>query len=76
MLEFARLKTLTKATDGNLGAHLVTLEKAGYVAIRKDFAGKRPRTRVALTAHGRKAFGRHIEYLKEIVEGASGAAEI
>ncbi|HEX7928755.1 MAG TPA: transcriptional regulator, partial [bacterium] len=32
-LEFTRLRELTGATDGNLGAHLTTLENAGYVAI-------------------------------------------
>jgi DNA-binding MarR family transcriptional regulator len=72
-IEFARMKAIAKVTDGNLGAHLGTLEKAGYVAIKKDFVGKRPRTRVALTAAGRRAFGRHIQYLREIVDGASDA---
>ena len=52
-LEFVRLKALVGATEGNLGAHLTTLEEAGYAAIEKDFAGKRPRTRVALTRQGR-----------------------
>ena len=28
-LEFSRLKKLTGATDGNLGAHIETLAKAG-----------------------------------------------
>jgi Winged helix DNA-binding domain len=32
-LEFARLKKLTGATDGNLGAHIETLAKAGYVSV-------------------------------------------
>jgi DNA-binding MarR family transcriptional regulator len=71
-LEFMRLKALTKATDGNLSVHIATLEKAGYIAIKKDFVGRKPRTRVATTAAGRKAFGRHIQYLKEIVDGSSG----
>src|SRR4051812_10307404 len=39
-VEFSRLKAVTQATDGNLGSHLNTLEKAGYVAIAKDFVGK------------------------------------
>ena len=34
-LEFARLKKLTGATDGNLGAHIETLAKAGYVSGRQ-----------------------------------------
>ena len=37
MLEFVRLRAVAGATDGNLGAHLTTLEKAGYVKIVKDF---------------------------------------
>ncbi len=68
-LEFARLKAITQATDGNLGSHLVTLEKAGYVEIMKDFVGKRPRTRVAMTAAGRRAFRHHVDYLRALVEG-------
>ena len=43
MLEFVRLKAITGATDGNLGAHLTTLEKSGYVEIVKDFVGRKPR---------------------------------
>jgi DNA-binding MarR family transcriptional regulator len=46
---FTRLRAILCITDGNLGAHLTTLENAGYVAITKDFVGKRPRTRIALT---------------------------
>lgn len=68
-VEFSRLKAVTQATDGNLGSHLTTLEKAGYVEIAKDFVGKKPRTRVVLTPVGRKAFRRHVDYLREVVEG-------
>jgi DNA-binding MarR family transcriptional regulator len=68
-LEFTRLKGLVGATDGNLGSHLGTLEKAGYVAIEKDFVGKRPRTRAAATEAGARAFRRHIDYLRDVLEG-------
>ena len=51
-LEFARLKKLTGATDGNLGAHIETLSKAGYVAVEKAFVGKKPQTTVTATAAG------------------------
>ena len=36
-IEFTRLKALVGATDGNLGAHLETLEKAGYIMVEKRF---------------------------------------
>ena len=68
-VEFGRLKGIVRATDGNLGAHLTTLENAGYIAIEKDFVGKKPRTRVALTRAGRKAFARHVAYLRDILDG-------
>jgi DNA-binding MarR family transcriptional regulator len=70
-VEFGRLKAIVRATDGNLGAHLTTLESAGYVAIEKDFVGKKPRTRVALTRAGRKAFAAHVAYLRDILDGAA-----
>ncbi len=69
-LEFLRLRALVGATDGNLGAHIGTLEQAGYVEVEKDFVGKKPRTRVRLTKAGRRAFEAYIEFLREIV-GAS-----
>ncbi|WP_419319620.1 winged helix-turn-helix domain-containing protein [Caulobacter sp. ErkDOM-E] len=68
-LEFTQLKAVTQATDGNLGSHLATLEKAAYVEILKDHVGKRPRTRAVLTPTGRKAFRSHVAYLREVVEG-------
>ena len=43
-IEFVRLRKLVDATEGNLGAHIQTLEQAGYVAVEKDFADSRPRT--------------------------------
>ena len=73
-LEFQELKALLGATDGNLGTHLATLEGAGYIAIEKDFVGKKPRTRVAITRAGRRAFEQHVEYLRDVIVGAGGAS--
>ena len=70
MLEFGHLKTMLAMTDGNLATHLAALEKAEYVAIDKDFVGKRPRTRVALTARGRRALRSHVAFLRSVLEGA------
>jgi DNA-binding MarR family transcriptional regulator len=66
-LDFTRLKKLTGATDGNLGAHIETLAKAGYVAVTKAFVGKKPQTTVTATAAGRGAFARHVATLREII---------
>jgi DNA-binding MarR family transcriptional regulator len=70
-LDFSRLKAILQTTDGNLGAHLDTLSKAGYIAIDKRFEGKRPQTRVKATAAGRRAFANHVAYLKSILDSAS-----
>lgn len=68
MLEFVRLKEVVGATEGNLGAHIATLEQASYVSVEKGFAGKRPRTRIAMTVIGRRAFDAYLAYLRDIVE--------
>jgi DNA-binding transcriptional ArsR family regulator len=67
--EFTRLRQIVEATDGNLGAHLATLEKVGYVRITKDFVGKKPRTRAAITRDGRRALADHVGYLRDLIEG-------
>ena len=71
-IDFTQLRASVQATDGNLGAHLATLERAGYVQLQKDFVGKRPRTRACLTPAGRGAFARHIGYLREVIDLAQG----
>lgn len=62
-----RLKSIVGATEGNLGAHLQTLEGQGYVEVQKDLVGKKPRTRFKLSKSGRRAFEDYVAYLREIV---------
>jgi DNA-binding MarR family transcriptional regulator len=71
-VEFVRLKSIVGATEGNLGAHITTLEEAGYVAVQKDFHANRPRTRVSMTKAGRRAFEDYIAELRSII-GSAGA---
>lgn len=66
-LEFTRLRAIVGATDGNLGAHISTLEQAAYLEVEKDFVRKKPRTRVRLTQAGRRAFESYLAFLREIV---------
>ena len=74
-LEFVRLKAIVQATEGNLGAHIGTLENAGYLKVEKDFNGKKPRTRVSLTEAGRRAYAAYVTFLRAILDGeVSGAA--
>lgn len=66
-LDFSRLKKLTGATDGNLGAHILALEKAGYIEVDKSFVDRRPRTTVTASGAGRKAFAAHVAFLKGVI---------
>jgi len=66
-IEFVRLRKIVDATEGNLGAHIQTLEQAGYIAVEKDFAHNRPRTRVKLTKAGRRAFEDYVGYLRDLI---------
>jgi DNA-binding transcriptional ArsR family regulator len=66
-IEFTRLRAVLGATDGNLGAHLSTLENAGYVTVSKAFVARKPRTSIVLTARGRLAFARHVTYLRGLL---------
>ena len=69
-LEFSQLKAMIEATDGNLGAHIDTLTRAGYVDVEKLFVGRRPQTRIKATTIGRRAFRGHIAYLRKIIDMA------
>jgi DNA-binding MarR family transcriptional regulator len=69
LLEFAQLKAMLQMTDGNLATHLAALERAGYVEIAKDFVGRKPRTRAALTARGRRALRQHVAFLRSVLDG-------
>jgi DNA-binding MarR family transcriptional regulator len=68
-LDFGELKAMLGTTDGNLATHLTALEKAEYVAITKEFVGKKPRTRIAMTTKGRRALRSHVAYLRSVIEG-------
>lgn len=68
--EFTWLRTRTGATDGNLGAQLLKLEQAGYVAAEKRFVQRKPQTLYRMTEAGRKALAKYVQALKQLL-GAS-----
>ncbi|NOZ62340.1 MAG: transcriptional regulator [Calditrichaeota bacterium] len=65
--EFTFLKETIGATDGNLSVHLSKLEQAGFVKIKKSFAGKRPLTTISITEVGKKAFSNYLNALEKIL---------
>lgn len=71
-MTFAELKELLKTSDGNLSAHGRKLEEAGYIACRKSFADRVPRTEYSLTAKGKKVFERYLEHMESLIGAARG----
>jgi DNA-binding MarR family transcriptional regulator len=67
-VDFSFLKDKLNLTDGNLGAHLRALEEAGYVLVEKTFIERRPKTFLAASAVGRKAFASHVAALHSILK--------
>jgi DNA-binding MarR family transcriptional regulator len=74
-LEFTYLRDLLEVTDGNLGAHLRKLEEAGYVELVKTFVARKPRTYVAITPLGQRAFEKHVAALETITRGEESKAD-
>lgn len=67
-LSFNELKALMQTTDGNLSVHARKLEDAGYIACRKSFEGRVPRTEYSLTAPGRRALERYLDHMEAIIK--------
>jgi len=72
--EFGYLKEILELTDGNLHRHLEVLREAGYVTATRstaraaDAADRRPRTVVAITDAGRRAFDAELAQLNRLAE--------
>src|SRR5580658_6052629 len=65
--EFTWLREKTGATDGNLGAQLLKLEEAGYVAVEKKFVQRKPQSLYRMTEAGRTALTEYVRALKQVV---------
>jgi DNA-binding MarR family transcriptional regulator len=67
-LSFTELRDTLNLTDGNLTAHVRTLQEAGFVAVTKSFEGPRSLTTFSLTPKGSRAFTAYIDLLEQIVQ--------
>ncbi len=74
-VEFGYLKDTLELTAGNLSRHLTVLENADFVDLKKDYAGRRPRTWVRITNAGRLALGLEIATLEAIVKRHADLAD-
>ena len=71
-MSFAELKVLLKTSDGNLSTHARKLEDAGYIACKKEFAQRVPKTEYSMTAKGKRAFARHLQHMESLIQAAKG----
>jgi DNA-binding MarR family transcriptional regulator len=67
--DFATIRDAVEVTDSTLSKQVAQLEKAGYVKVRKGYVGKRPRTWLALSRDGRRAYDSHLAALRAIAGG-------
>lgn len=67
-VEYGTLKELLQLTDGNLASHLKPLEAAEYIAVRKQFVGRRPQTTYMVTEKGKEAFKHHLDALEALLK--------
>ncbi|MFG1825784.1 winged helix-turn-helix domain-containing protein [Microbispora bryophytorum] len=65
--EFGFVRDTVGVSDSVLSKHGSALEAAGYVAVRKGYVGKRPKTWFKLTGKGLAAFTAYVENLQRIV---------
>lgn len=70
-VDFNTLKELLKVTDGNIASHITALEKFNYIAIKKQFIGKKPNTSYEVTTSGKKAFAEHLDALERLIKSTN-----
>ncbi len=73
-LSFNELKAIMQTTDGNLSVHARKLEEAEYVACKKGYDGRVPRTEYRLTAAGRRALQKYLDHMEALIRAARGEA--
>lgn len=67
-VDFGSLKAQLELTDGNMASHLNALEKIAYIAVSKQFIGKKPNTSYRVTTIGKKAFCDHLDALERLIQ--------
>lgn len=67
-LTFREMKELLQTTDGNLSVHARKLETAGYIACKKSFEKRIPKTEYRLTSTGRKMLERYLSHMEALIQ--------
>jgi DNA-binding MarR family transcriptional regulator len=67
---FSDLRDTLALTDGNLMAHVRTLEEAGLLERNKEGAGRASTTTLRLSERGQDAFAQYLDQLEQLVRAA------
>lgn len=67
-VDFTFLQQLTGITQGNLSGHLLKLEEAKLIEIKKQIVKKRPNTTVKLTTLGKKSIEDYWQQIEQLHE--------
>jgi predicted ArsR family transcriptional regulator len=67
-LDFTTLTKRMHVVDGAMGLHLRKLEEIGYIACKKAFVGRRPKSTYRITAAGRRALSNYLETMQSIID--------
>ncbi len=73
--DFVFLQNVTGLTQGNLSRHLTKLEEAGLVKMKRRFIGKKPNTKITISAAGRRRIEEHWARLDDLRDYSPGGAE-
>jgi predicted ArsR family transcriptional regulator len=73
-LDFTTLKKRLEVADGALGLHLRNLEERGYLACKKAFVGRRPRSTYQITRAGREALRRYLATMQRLIDSLRPAS--
>ena len=66
-LSFGELKTMLETSDGNLSVHARKLEEARFIACKKSFEGRIPKTEFRITDAGRKALDAYLGHMEALI---------
>ena len=73
--DFTTLKRRLEVSDGALGLHLGRLEESGYIACKKAFVGRRPKSTYRITSKGRKALAKYLEAMQALIQAVDLAGQ-
>ena len=67
-IDFTTLCKRLDVVDGAMGVHLRKLEDIGYIACKKTFVGRRPKSTYRITRKGQHALGRYLDAMQQLIQ--------